>query len=215
MGRSRKRWKEYSPAAAGPRVGRDRVLAIRRSRSPERSLIKGENTPLGFENVFAARGDPTSPNATANGRKTTGYVGQAAHPPCQGFLGLLRLTRMGSRRMSLRALGILLKNAFSAESAQENSRGTTTSPTEKQVQGWRHLRPRYLSRRSLAKAEARRRHAPDTIHPSPFAFPHFAVRVPPSRTFVSIRGKKCLVSITARMLHERVFVRVLRLTRNS
>jgi hypothetical protein len=33
-------------AAAGPSAGRDRVLAIRRSRSPEPSQIKGENTPL-------------------------------------------------------------------------------------------------------------------------------------------------------------------------
>jgi hypothetical protein len=40
-----------------------------------------------FENAFAARGD--------------------ARPPCQGFLGLLRLTRMGGRRTSPRALGLL------------------------------------------------------------------------------------------------------------
>jgi hypothetical protein len=39
---------------------------------------------LGFENAFTARGDPTSPNATTNGRKTTGYVGQAARPPRRG-----------------------------------------------------------------------------------------------------------------------------------
>src|ERR1700721_2788996 len=29
-------------------------------------------------------GDPTSPSATTNGRKTTGYVGQAARPPPGG-----------------------------------------------------------------------------------------------------------------------------------
>jgi hypothetical protein len=41
---------------------------------------------VGFGNAFTARGDPTSPNATTNGRQTTGYVGQAARPPRQGFL---------------------------------------------------------------------------------------------------------------------------------
>jgi hypothetical protein len=67
-------------------VWRRRILAIFRFRSPERSLIKRRKYTFGFENAFAARGDPTSPSATTNGRKTTGYVGQAARPPSQGFL---------------------------------------------------------------------------------------------------------------------------------
>src|SRR5580692_5795093 len=49
---------------------------------------------VGFENAFTARGDPTSASATTNGRKTTGYVGQAARPPRQGFLD--RLCHVGS-----------------------------------------------------------------------------------------------------------------------
>src|SRR6202041_1132621 len=69
-----------------PSTGRDRVLAIHRCRSPQPSLIKDRKYTVGFENTFAARRDPTSPSATTNGRKTTGYVGQAARPPCQGCL---------------------------------------------------------------------------------------------------------------------------------
>jgi hypothetical protein len=37
---------EVASRPRDPRAGRDRVLAIRRSRSPEPSLIKGKNTPL-------------------------------------------------------------------------------------------------------------------------------------------------------------------------
>ena len=65
------------PAAAGPFP------------KPRAFPNQGRKYTVGFENAFAARGDPTSPSATTNGRKTTGYVGQAARPPCQGFLGRL------------------------------------------------------------------------------------------------------------------------------
>ena len=53
---------------------------------------QGRKYTLGFENAFTARGDPTSPNATTNGRKTTGYVGSGGcrtRPPRQGFLNRL------------------------------------------------------------------------------------------------------------------------------
>jgi hypothetical protein len=88
------------PAAAGPSTGRDRVLAIRCSRSPQPTLIKDQKYTVGFEHTFAARGDPTSPNATTNGRKTRGYVGQAARPPRKGLFESLRLTSAGYRQLT-------------------------------------------------------------------------------------------------------------------
>src|SRR5580692_2570608 len=39
---------------------------------------QGRTYIVGFGKVLAARGDPTSPNATTNGRKTTGYVGSGS-----------------------------------------------------------------------------------------------------------------------------------------
>ena len=65
------------PAAAGPFP------------KPAAFPDQGRKYTVGFRHAFAARGDPTSPNATANGRKTTGYVGQAARPPGQGLLDRL------------------------------------------------------------------------------------------------------------------------------
>ena len=72
------------PAAARPRTGiaalrtgRDRVLAIRRSRSRARSMIEEETTAFRFKIVFAAREDARppwagsqslQPNQTAPGR---------------------------------------------------------------------------------------------------------------------------------------------------
>jgi hypothetical protein len=47
-----------SPAAAGPSTGRDRVLAIRRSRSLQPILIKDRKYTVGFENTFATRALP-------------------------------------------------------------------------------------------------------------------------------------------------------------
>jgi hypothetical protein len=55
------RREDYSPAAAGPSAGRDRVPAIRCSRSREPSPIKGRKYTVGFENVFAAREDARPP----------------------------------------------------------------------------------------------------------------------------------------------------------
>ena len=51
-------------AAAGPTAGRDRVLVPRRrDRSPKPRAFpdQGRKYTAGFENAFAARGDPTSP----------------------------------------------------------------------------------------------------------------------------------------------------------
>jgi hypothetical protein len=63
-------------APAGPSAGRDRVPAIRRSRSLEPSPIKGRKYTDGFENVFAAREDARPP-----GEGTAAPVHQApAHP---------------------------------------------------------------------------------------------------------------------------------------
>jgi hypothetical protein len=44
------------PAAAGSSAGRDRVLAIRRSRSPQSTLIKDQKYTVGFESLRGARG---------------------------------------------------------------------------------------------------------------------------------------------------------------
>jgi hypothetical protein len=57
---------------------------------------------VGFENVFAARGDPTSPARTQNRTVHDGYDGQAARPPRQGFF--LRLS--GELRLSIFAINL-------------------------------------------------------------------------------------------------------------
>jgi hypothetical protein len=68
-----------------------------------------------IEDLFPARGDPTSPSATPNGPKTTGYVGPAARPPPRQVpilqfyyvdtLGLLPAGRAGSPLRGLGELG--------------------------------------------------------------------------------------------------------------
>jgi len=82
------------PDATGSSAGRDRV-PVRQlpdcSRSPRPGLLKNENIPFDCTPVFAAREDPTSPSRRRNERKTTGYVGQAAHPPIQGRCDNLNL----------------------------------------------------------------------------------------------------------------------------
>jgi hypothetical protein len=90
--RRREALAESNPVAAGPSAGRDRVLVRQppdRPRSTQPSLTRDETTPLASRTPSRRAGDPTSPNATTNGRKTTGYVGQAARPPRQGFLDRL------------------------------------------------------------------------------------------------------------------------------
>jgi hypothetical protein len=91
------------PAAAGPFP------------KPRAFPNQGPKYTAGFENAFAARGDPTSPSATTNGRKTTGYVGQAARPPCQGFLGrfeVLRLLRIAPRDRGVEGSDIALESSL-------------------------------------------------------------------------------------------------------
>src|ERR1700722_11722380 len=46
---------------------------------------QGRKYTVGFENAFAARGDPTSPSATTNGRKTTGTSDRQRALPTKGF----------------------------------------------------------------------------------------------------------------------------------
>jgi len=48
-------------AAAGPSAGRDRVLAIRRRRSPEPCLITNADTPFALRTLSKARGDARPP----------------------------------------------------------------------------------------------------------------------------------------------------------
>ena len=77
------------PAAAGPSAGRDRVLAIRRSRSPEHSLIKGENTPsasitlsrrAGIQLRRAQQQMAVRPQATSDRQRALPVRGHAAAP---------------------------------------------------------------------------------------------------------------------------------------
>ena len=64
-------------AVAGPSAGRDRVLAIRRSRSPQHSLIKDESAPLALGTPSRRAGTRALPIRGSS----TAYVDAHRHLP--------------------------------------------------------------------------------------------------------------------------------------
>ena len=116
--------KRRSGVASGAPQPRGRVAAAGSFPKPIAYPDQGrKNTPFGFGNAVTARGDPTSPDQQENKRQTTGYVGQAARPPCQGLLERLCFTRRRGRGVQFAAGAIRQHSA----SPTPNSRTRTTT----------------------------------------------------------------------------------------